>query len=467
MKAKVEAISGADVVEKRSNLVTLMRALFDAVLAWGEKLVFTGAKDDSLPPDVLTALDQYLAESNAKLLVVLPLKDDRETEGKRKSRSALLMEHFETNTTPEQALARLEVVGRHSASALYNAVEYKRIPMRFLWLPLAKVQEGLGGKTQAIIYAVSAGLVALIFAMIFVPYPLKMEANGRLLPTDRQWLFSTFDAQVKDIPAHLETSGLKVTKDEELIKMQSLSLRERLTGLYTDIRAAEAKISASGSAREGDANDQAGGSIVTARIERDAKLKELDQLIKTVHANSDPNNYGEFWIRSPMTGIILSSAFRENLINKSVKPSEPLIRVGRTDPVHPKLSDWEIELKIPQKHIGQILEAFNRMPAGRELDVDFVVKSKSVATFRGKLSRDKVALDAKVDRTENNEPEPVVLAKVRLTGSGIAKEEEIPPSLLLSDIEVHTRVRCGDRAMGYSLLYGVWEFFYEKVIFFF
>ncbi len=81
-RAHVEAISGADVVEKRSNLVRLMATLFDKVLIWGEKLIYQGMKDDSLPPDVLTALDAYLAESNSKLLVILPLRDDRESESK-------------------------------------------------------------------------------------------------------------------------------------------------------------------------------------------------------------------------------------------------------------------------------------------------------------------------------------------------------------------------------------------------
>jgi hypothetical protein len=32
---------------------------------------------------------------------------------------------------------------------------------------------------------------------------------------------------------------------------------------------------------------------------------------------------------------------------------------------------------------------------------------------------------------------------------------------------VVAKVRCGDHAMGYSLFYGVWEFIYEKVVFFF
>src|SRR6202034_2728900 len=37
-KTRVEAISGADVVERRSNPVQLMLNLFDSVLKWGEKL---------------------------------------------------------------------------------------------------------------------------------------------------------------------------------------------------------------------------------------------------------------------------------------------------------------------------------------------------------------------------------------------------------------------------------------------
>src|SRR5262249_42667651 len=62
-KARIEAVSGADVVERRSNLVRLMRSLCEQVMNWGEKLIFNGERDDSLPPKVLSSLDAYLAES--------------------------------------------------------------------------------------------------------------------------------------------------------------------------------------------------------------------------------------------------------------------------------------------------------------------------------------------------------------------------------------------------------------------
>src|SRR5262249_52259940 len=198
-KARVEAVSGCDVVEKRSNLVVLMRKLFDAVLTWGEKLVYNGTKDDSLPPTVLHALDAYLAESNSKLLVVLPLRDEREKESQKPSRSAMLMECFEPQAEPQQLVARLEVVGRHAAPALYNAIEYRRIPMRFLWLPLAAVQEGLGGKGKAITITIFLLLVALISAMVLIQYPLKMDARGQVVPITRRYAYTSEDGRVEAV----------------------------------------------------------------------------------------------------------------------------------------------------------------------------------------------------------------------------------------------------------------------------
>src|SRR5207302_2378546 len=133
--------------------------------------------------------DKYLEESNSKLLVVVPLRDDREKESKKPPRSAIMMECFDPAAAPDQLVARLDVVGRHATSALYNASEYRRIPLRWVWAPIAKIQEGLGGKARAIALGVMAGLVLLIGLMIFVPYPLKMEAKGQLLPVSRRYAF--------------------------------------------------------------------------------------------------------------------------------------------------------------------------------------------------------------------------------------------------------------------------------------
>ncbi|HEX5270649.1 MAG TPA: hypothetical protein VFW33_09195, partial [Gemmataceae bacterium] len=234
-KARVEAVSGADVVERRSNLVQLMTKLFDRVIAWGEKLVYSGTKDEGLPPDVLKALDEYLAESNSKVLVVLPLKDERDKDTKRKPRSAMMMECFESQQTPEQLVARLEVVGKHASPALYNAVEHRRIPMRFLWLPLAKVQEGLGGKAKAIGTLIGAGVAVLIALLIVVPYQLKMDATGNLLPEERMNVFAQGKGYAEDVAVE---PGERVLPGRALVKLSDLDLAQKIQELDSKIDSA-------------------------------------------------------------------------------------------------------------------------------------------------------------------------------------------------------------------------------------
>ena len=52
----------------------------------------------------------------------------------------------------------------------------KRVPLKFLWWPLAKLQEGLGGKARFYTIGGAALLAILIVLMILVPSPL---ADGR------------------------------------------------------------------------------------------------------------------------------------------------------------------------------------------------------------------------------------------------------------------------------------------------
>jgi len=192
------------------------------------------------------------------------------------------------------------------------------------------------------------------------------------------------------------------------------------------------------------------------------KSKELAALRARTNAQEDLS--GNFLLKSPIDGTVLTWGFQENLTNRYVKPSEPLLRVGN------RKGPWEIELKIPQKHIGQIKKAFNVLNTN-ELDVDLLVTSAPTRTFKGKLPRERIAGEATPTKDDPNDTEPMVLAAVYIKDHGIPDGESIHDyengALLVAGTEVHTKVRCGSHAMGYSLFYGLWEFFFEKVVFFF
>jgi len=483
----IEAVSGADVVEKRSNLIVLQRVLCDRVIDWNEKLVYKGEKDDSLPPKVIKALDEYLAESNSRLLVVQPLHDEREgTDSKEKARSALVMESFEAPTDPDQLLARTDVVAKHAASALYNAIEHRRIPMRFLWVPLAKVQEGLGGKTKAIMALVTVALTMLISVLYLYPYPLKMEGTGSLLPSIRRNIYAPTTGIVQQfnvLPAEDD-----VVEGRDLAVLTDLTLQRMISNLRAEIRKDDLAVKGwedqEKTAASAPDRLRARSQLEEARQERDSKSRSLETLIR--RTNADPQRDGIFFLKAPemkpeetrlidaarhgnhkREWTVLNGDFREVWLNREAKPSDQLLKLGAKD------GPWEIELKIPQKHIGQIQKAFEAVRLKKPddipvLDVDFLLRSDPTRTFKGKLYKNKVAPEAVVSKEESgSEPEPTVLAIVSIEDNDIDPAYRLPPELRLNGAEVKAKVRCGDHRMGYSLFYGVWEFLYEKVVFWF
>lgn len=475
-KARIEAVSGADVVERRSNLVRLMRALCEQVIKWGEKLVFNGVRDDSLPPKVLEALDGYLAESNSKLLVVQPLRDERES-GKRPPRSALLMECFEPPAEPQQLIARLDVVARHATPALYNAVEHRRIPGRLIWQPLAKVQDGIGGKAKAIT-AVAVGLVSFLVAMLFlVPYELKLDSTGKLLPCVRRTIYPPTAGLVREFKVDQKTV---VLEDSHLAVLESTELAQKLIALEAAYQGAEQEARAAHHSADTDLKPQEKRSLWEQESFKkrfvDLKRKELKEFIKRNNAN--PLLPGEFYLHAPLftpeekrrlsrlEWTVLNGNFKDEWLNRPAKPSDPILKLGA------KEGPWEIELRIPQKHISQVLKAYERsdvkeIDGVKVLDVDFLLRSDAMATYRGLLFRDRIPSEAVPNRDEKDESEPEVITYVNIDHPSIDPADRLSRGALTSGTEIHAKVRCGKHRMGYSLLYGVWEFFYEKVVFFF
>jgi hypothetical protein len=160
---------------------------------------------------------------------------------------------------------------------------------------------------------------------------------------------------------------------------------------------------------------------------------------------------------------------RSELRNKTVQPDQELIRLGNLE------GEWHVELKIPQRNIGQVLRAYADPKYHKEepgtkrkyLDVDILLASRPDASYLGRLYADDVVPQAVPNKTDHDETEPVVTAYVKLAAADLPPEARIPANQFVTGLEVRTRVRCGDHSLGYSLFHGVWEWFYETVVFFF
>src|SRR5262249_44475092 len=120
---------------------------------------------------------------------------------------------------------------------------------------------------------------------------------------------------------------------------------------------------------------------------------------------------------------VLSGNFRDEWTNKQAQPSDSLLRLGAKD------GPWEIEMKIPQKHIGQVKAAFDREKTD-VLDVDFLLRSDPTRTYKGKLFLNRIAGEATPNRDDNNESEPYVLAYVNVDDPSIEKAYQLPNASL-------------------------------------
>ncbi|VTR98608.1 Membrane-fusion protein OS=Singulisphaera acidiphila (strain ATCC BAA-1392 / DSM 18658 / VKM B-2454 / MOB10) GN=Sinac_6851 PE=4 SV=1 [Gemmata massiliana] len=490
-RVTVEAVSGADVVEKASTHVRRLRLLMEAVLQWGEALIFKGEKDPGLPPAVARALDDYLHESQPKLLVVQPCRDEREKDTAKPARAVLVLEAFNPPEQTETLMQRLEIVNKHAAPALYNAAEMRRVPLKFLWWPIAKVQEGVGGKRRFIAGGIAL-LVAILIGVMAAPASvppfgaqLRMEAKGQMQPVELSKIYPPREGTVRDIRVK---PGQQIDPGFEVVSLESKDLREEQERALGELREANAEIETSTQAlqapnlRDEDKNQLINKKKV-AEARRDKSLEDLKNLDELFNG-SKANTRGQFRALAPKFDTklareagrtrwtVLNDDRREGLLGRTMRPNEELLRVGHLE------GPWHVELKIPQRNVGQVLKAFadpnmhgieNDPIKGprKYLDVDVLLRTESDTSYRGRLYRDDIAAEAVPNKNEHDENEPVVTAYVKLNVKGIPESQWVPRDLFITGLEVSTRIRCGKHAIGYTLFHGVWEWFYEKVVFFF
>ena len=82
-KCVIEAVSGQDVFDKRSNMIRLLGRLATAVVRSGEAVWYTGDTAD-MAPQVEEAVQEYVDESHSKTVAVLPLAASAAGRGRRR-----------------------------------------------------------------------------------------------------------------------------------------------------------------------------------------------------------------------------------------------------------------------------------------------------------------------------------------------------------------------------------------------
>lgn len=457
-KPKIEAISGQDTFDTRSNVSTLLTKLARAVAKTGEDVWYTG-DTTKLAPQVEKALDAYVDESQTKAMAILPLVDRRGVDpeateedvrkgGRREGEviGALIVEQMVDNRIADGFTQRVDVVRSHSETALANALEHEGLFLMPLWKTLGKATWMFRRHTLPKTVLVTAAIVGAIAASLLMHKDFMLEGDGKLRPRNVANVFAAIDGTVKTL--HV-TDEEKVENGEVLIELESVDLEKDLTATRGRLSTVDAEYSTINRETTGQRGDELSREERAQKLARRASLYEelisLRAELKLLEIKQE-----QLTVTSPMTGQVITSRVEEKLRHRPVRRGNQLLEIADPD------GEWILEVEMPDKRLGHITQAIRESP-DKALEVDFLLATNTEQTLTGRLTEKNIAASAEVRGEEGN----VVLLTVEFDQDEFRKAAPDPKV----GAEVKARVHCGRASLAYAYLHDLVDFIRSKILF--
>ena len=134
-------------------------------------------------------------------------------------------------------------------------------------------------------------------------------------------------------------------------------------------------------------------------------------------------------VRSPADGVIVNWQVRKNLLKRPVDRGQNMMTV-----VDPN-GGWQLEIDIPERRVGHLMERLN--DSTKPVEVSFALVSHPGQEFTGLLQQIDRKLEVYSD--DGNTAKAVVLFDNR----------QIPSDLLKSGTRINAQLYCGTRSIGF------------------
>jgi len=450
-KQLVEAVSGQDNFDSRSNVVSLLGRLTTRVAATGEPLWYDGTPQD-LPPQVEDALDAYIDQAHTKTLAVLPLarqgtqprRDDelgRDTADEHDAAEgeilgALIIEQIDSTQRREVLQPRVELVRQHSARALSNAIEHNNLFLMPVWRALGRASWLVRARTLPKTLAVVIAIVSALLALWRVQLDFKLQARGNLQPVQKRDVFFDVDGVVLKVPAR---HGQQVQEGDLLVELRNTDLDLQLTDLEGRRQSAREQLFAveramldAGTLPVEERNRLAGQ---LAQLKND--LFSLDQQINLLLTKRQ-----RLQVTSPSDGQVVTWNVEDLLLHRPVLAGQVAMKVA--DPTGP----WELEVFLPEDRMGHLLRAYAENP---NLEVDYILATDPGTVHQGRIEE--------IHTVSQLHDEHGQCVRLRVA---IDKQDVPDPR---PGATVIAKLHAGRRAAGYVWFHEVLEFVQARLLF--
>lgn len=475
VKHKVEAVSGQDTLDTRSNIVVMLRKLTDRVCAAGDPLWYNGTPQD-LPPQIENALQEYIDESHTKSLAIVPVRqheltDDPDELGENESDpdkatgdviGALIVEQFDAPQSRDLLSPKVDLVTQHSARALCNSLQHNNLFLMPVWRTLGKAQLLVKAKTLPKTLFFSA-LILLGLLSLLLPWSFRLKANGTMEPVQRSEVFVSTNGQVKELLVKHES---KVSADEVVLTMESPELEQqfaKLTGdyliaekQYRALRTAESRADSGGQRRQ-QSSDK---SEIKSRAQQvESEMLSLHQQLETMQIQKQ-----NLEVRSPIDGEVVTWDLKRALPKRRpLAAGQRVMTVANTSPDAP----WELVVFLPEKDLGHLFRHHfpedTNAPTEEKLldkniDVTYVLENSPNRQLHGRVK----AIQRSAELIEEEGICYRMLVEINIDENRKPIRDHDAPT---PGAEVIARVHCGKRMLGFVLFHDAWEWVQKNLLF--
>jgi len=438
-KCVIEAVSGQDTFDKRSNTVALLSRLATAVVATGETVWYTG-DTSMMAPQVEEAVQNYVDECHSKAVAVVPLKEPHDTTdplADPKVLGALIIEQIEDSRPREGLPQRIEVVSEHSAIALANVREHNELFLMPVWRAIGKAKWVTEARQLPWTIAAAVTTLAVLLILFLWPADFELTAKGKLQPAVRRDVFANLDGEVTRV---LVKHGDMVKKGQPLAEMRNTELEVKISETQGKLQAAtEQLLSANLRLRDRtlDKRDESNLRSEVAKLQEEQTSAEMQ--LKLLNTKKK-----QLSVTSPIDGQITTWDVENELFGRSVPIGSKLMTV-----VDPQ-GEWEAQLQMPEDRMGYINDACREAKTDA-LPVEYITAMDPGATYEGKISE--IHRIAEVRGEEGN----TVLIRVAIN------KDDVPNRR--NGAVVTGKVYCGRTSLGYAWFHDLVSFVQSKILF--
>ncbi len=453
-KCKVEAISGQDTLDNRSNVVTNLNLLATRVVASGEPLWYHGSTED-MPPQIEKALEAYVDESFTRSMTILPIRRPRGGEvaptptGEAAPVSgeiigALIVEQIESEIPREVLNPRLELVYEHSGRAIANALDHTNLFLMPVWRTLGKAAWVIRARTLPKTLAITGVVLAIVIAMIVIPWDFDMQAKGELKPIVTRNIYSQVPGQIVEV---LVENGTVVKSGDVMCRMVNFDLERQFTDAAGRLASAEAQLASARTTQL----DRSTNLSDLEKSELEGRILQLQTQVDSItsEVQSLREKLSHLEVRSPIDGKVITWDVRKQLDNRPVETGQVLLTVADES------KGWNLELFMRQTRIGHVNRyraQVKKADPQDDLKVQYILLSDPGYKHKGKVFE--------IDDTSQSHEQEGHVVRIKV---GDLDQSELQG--VRAGTTVKADVNCGKAPLGWALFHEAWEFLEANVFF--